>query len=53
MQLTDAELEVIYDIIYDYAYYGPDEIVYGNGAEAVSLRTGLAKVEDERKARGL
>lgn len=53
MHLTNDELEAIYDVIYDEAYYGDDEVVYGNGAHAVALRRALAKVEDERKARGL
>lgn len=53
MILTDAELEAVYDVLYDEAYYGDDEVVYGNGPHAVALRLALAKVEDERKARGL
>lgn len=53
MDLTNAELEAIYDVIYDEAYYGDDEVVYGNGDHAVALRLALAKVEDERKRRKL
>lgn len=53
MILTNDELEAIYDVIYNEAYYGDDEVVYGNGAHAVALRRALTKVEDERKRRKL
>lgn len=53
MELTDAELDSVHSVLYEEAYYGDDEVVYGNGPYAVALRTALAKVEDEIKARGL
>jgi hypothetical protein len=53
MHLTDAELAAIHDVIYNEAYYGDDEVVYGNGDHAVALRLALAKVEDEAKRRNL
>lgn len=53
MDLTDAELSAVHNVLYDEAYYGDDEIVYGNGPEAVALRLALAKVEDEAKKRKL
>lgn len=53
MHLTDAELEAIHDVIYEEAYYGDDEVVYGNSPHAIALRTALAKVEDEAKRRNL
>lgn len=53
MELTDDELMAVHSCLYDEAYYGDDEVVYGNGEYAVSLRTALAKVEDEAKRRKL
>lgn len=53
MELTNEELNIVHDVLYDEAYYGDDEIVYGNHPEAVALRTALAKVEDEAKRRKL
>lgn len=53
MTLTDEELMAIYSAVYDEAYYGDDDVVYGNGDYAVALRKGLAKLEDEAKRRGL
>lgn len=53
MDLSDAELMAIYDTVYNEAYYGDDEVVYGNSPYSIALRTALAKVEDETKRRGL
>ena len=53
MILTDAELESLHSVLYDEVYYGDDEIVYGDGLEAVNLRSALKKVEDEAKRRKL
>lgn len=53
MELTDAELSIVHTVLYEEAYYGDDEIVYGNHPEAIALRTALAKVEDEAKRRKL
>lgn len=51
--LTDEELESIHDVLYDKVYYGDDEIVYGEGPEALVLRAILTKVDNEAKARKL
>lgn len=53
MEFTDEELSAMYSVLYDEAYYGDDEVVYGNGPHAVALRLALAKVEDEAKRRRL
>lgn len=53
MELTDDELMAIYSAVYDEVYYGDDYVVYGDGGYAVALRTGLAKLEEESKRRGL
>lgn len=53
MNFTDEELDAVHSCLYDEAYYGDDEVVYGNGEYAVNLRTALAKVEDEAKKRKL
>ncbi len=53
MELTDAELSAVHNVLYDEAYYGDDEVVYGNSPRAIALRTALAKVEDEAKRRNL
>lgn len=51
MDLTDAELQEVYDVLYDEAYYGDDEIVYTSAGDL--LRSALSKVRDEIKRRGL
>ena len=51
MNLTDEELEEIFDTLYDEVYYGDDEIVYTSQGDV--LRSALAKVEDEIKRRKL
>jgi hypothetical protein len=53
VNFTNEELDAVHSCLYDEAYYGGDEVVYGNGEYAVSLRTALAKVEDEAKRRKL
>lgn len=47
MDLNDEELEALYGIIYDKCYYGDDEIVYGDGPEAVMVRNLMAIITDE------
>lgn len=47
MDLTDEELETVWDVLYDRAYYGDDEIVYTKKGDV--LRSALAKVEHEAK----
>lgn len=49
MELTDAELEEIHSVLYDYVYYGDDHIVYGS--EADLARSALGKLDDEIKRR--
>lgn len=52
MELTDEELDAIHSCLYDEAYYGEDDVVYGNGEYAINLKSALKKVTDEAKARG-
>jgi hypothetical protein len=52
MELTDAELNELHDLVYDKVCYGGDEIVYGDGPKAVLLRSILSKLTDEAKRRG-
>lgn len=49
MDLTDDELEEIFDVLYDHVYYGEDEIMYTSQGDI--LRSALGKVEDEIKKR--
>jgi hypothetical protein len=53
VNFTNEELDAVHSCLYDEAYYGNDEVVYGNGEYAVNLRTALAKVEDEAERRKL
>jgi predicted ABC-class ATPase len=53
MELTNQELEVVHTTLYNAAYYGDDDIVYGDGPEAVLLRSALEKVTDEARRRKL
>lgn len=52
MELTDDEFEYLHGLVYDEACYGDDEVVYGDGHEAVMVRAVLAKLDDERDRRG-
>jgi hypothetical protein len=52
MELTDEELSGLHDILFERVMYGDDEIVYGDGPEAVLARTLLEKVTDEARQRG-
>lgn len=51
MNLSDDELMAIYSVVYDEVYYGDDEIVYGDGQDAVNLRSGLEKLREEIERR--
>lgn len=51
MEFTDDELMAIYSVVYDEVYYGDDDVVYGDGDYAVSLRAGLEKLSAEAKRR--
>lgn len=45
MILTDDELSEIFDVLYNKAYYGDDDIVYTSAGDTV--RSALGKVGDE------
>ena len=49
MELSDDELEAVWDVLYDEVYYGDDDVVYGDGPKSINLRSALAKVEHEAK----
>lgn len=51
MELSNAELDTIFDVLYDYVYYGDDRIVYGSDGDLA--RAALQRVEDEIKRRGI
>lgn len=53
MDLNDEELEALHDIVYDKACYGDDDIVYGDGPEAVMVRNLMALLDEEVKRRKL
>ena len=53
MELTDDELSHLHTLLFDEVLYGDDDVVYGDGKEAASLRSALEKVEDEAKRRKL
>ena len=53
MELTNDELMAIYSCVYDEAYHGDDEVVYGDDDYAVALRAGLEKLNAEAKERKL
>ena len=48
--LTDDELDELHDILYDYCYYGDEEIIYTEKGDVA--RSVLKKVENEAKRRG-
>lgn len=52
-ELTDEELSALHSILENEALYGDDEIVYGDGDDAVMLRILVRKVEDEARKRRL
>lgn len=52
MDLTNFELESIYEVLYDEYFYGR-ELIYQDSADAHAVGTGLAKLEAEIKRRGL
>jgi hypothetical protein len=51
MDLTDEELSALHTLILEEALYGDDHVVYGDGPQAVMIRTLLEKVTDEAKRR--
>lgn len=53
MELTDEELGALHSIVQDEAMYGDDEIVYGDGPEAVMVRLLWDKLTEEARRRKL
>lgn len=53
MNFTDAELEEIYNVVYEDVYYGEDGDVYGDHPAVVARRVALEKITDEMKKRKL
>ena len=53
MNLSDEELSALHTLVQDEAMYGDDDVVYGDGPEAVMVRTLLEKVTNEAKERKL
>lgn len=51
MDLSDDELMEIHSVVYDEAYYGPDEIVYTEKGDL--LRRALGKIDAEIERRKL
>lgn len=49
--LTDEEFEHLHAIVYDECYYGDDDIVYGDGPEAILTREVMAKLDAEKVRR--
>ncbi len=52
-EFNDEELEAMHGLILDKALYGDDEMVYGDGPEAIEIRALLTKVTKEAARRGL
>jgi hypothetical protein len=52
MNFSDEQLSALYDLLHDKAFYGDDEIVYGDGPQAVMIRELLTIVTEEAKRRG-
>lgn len=51
IDLTDGELEALYDVAYDEAYYGDDDVVYTDKGD--NLRSAVRKLNDEAVKRKL
>jgi hypothetical protein len=51
--LSNEELVAVYSCVYDEAYYGDDDVVYGDGDYATHLRAGLTKLDEEMTRRKL
>jgi hypothetical protein len=52
MHLSDDELNVVYDVLYDKVHYGDDEWVYGDSHHAKTLRSALTGITAEARNRG-
>ena len=53
IKLTDDELFALREVLYDYVYYGSDEIVYGDGEDARIIRSAYLKIDAEQEKRRL
>lgn len=53
MELTDAEVDAVWSILYNEVHYGDDDFVYGDSPEAVAARSALEKFRAELKERGI
>lgn len=53
MNLSDEELNVLYDVVYDKVMYGDDEWVYGDSKDAKNLRSALIAIVAEGRHRGM
>lgn len=53
MEFNDEQLSELHNVLYDKRYYGDDDIVYGDGPEAVMIRELLNIVLDEAIRRGI
>lgn len=53
MNFSDEELSELHALVYHEVMYGDDEIVYGDGPQAVITRRLLDIVTEEAKTRGL
>jgi hypothetical protein len=51
LDLTDHELEELYDLVYNTVFYGDDEIVYTSAGD--TLREIWGKLRNEAKRRNL
>jgi hypothetical protein len=51
LDLTDHELEELYDLVYNTVFYGDDEIVYTSTGD--TLREVWGKLRNEAKRRNL
>lgn len=52
MHLSDAELNILYDLAFDRMLYGDDEWVYGESDEAKALRSAVNALSAEARNRG-
>lgn len=51
IDLSDEEFEYLYSVFYDRAYYGDDDIVYGDGAKAEMTRRVMQELDAEKRRR--
>lgn len=46
-ELSNEEFEYLHQVFYDHAYYGDDDIVYGDGQAALTARAVMSKLNEE------